>query len=162
MINKFKIRDLRNAEYFQFVSSAYEIFVRYGVDRPNLDPLYEEARECLSDAELALAAEKKNAKVREKNEMDSRRDNLHSKLFNYVKFITYDDKDARFDDAQTVMRVLKEVGNPTRLAENAESAMLTSLGNRLEPYRKQMEAIGAQQIQTSFIQKNNCLILKNN
>jgi len=158
MINKFKIRDLRNAEYFQFVSSAYEIFVRYGVDRPNLDPLYEEARECLSDAELALAAEKKNAKVREKNEMDSRRDNLHSKLFNYVKFITYDDKDARFDDAQTVMRVLKEVGNPTRLAENAESAMLTSLGNRLEPYRKQMEAIGAQQILDELMEANRLFI----
>ena len=158
MISKFVFSNLRNAEHFQFVSSAYEIFVRYGIDRPNLDPLYEEVRECLSDAEVAIAAEKKNAKVREKNEMDRYRDKLHSKLFNYVKFITYDEKDARFDDAQILMRVLKEAGNPTRLAENAESAMITALGNRLEPYRKQMEAIGAQQILDDLMEANRLFI----
>ena len=158
MITKFHINHLRNAEHFQFVSSAYEIFVRYGVDRPNLDPLYEEVRECLSDSEVALATEKKNAKVHEKNEADSYRDNLHSKLFNYVKFITYDEKDERFDDAQAIMRVLKEVGNPTKLAENAESAMLTALGNRLEPYRKQMEATGAQQILDELMEANRLFI----
>ena len=154
MINKFPIQNLRNAEYFQFISSAYEIFARYGVDRPSLDPLYEEMRECLSDAEVSLSSEKKNAKVREKNEADRYRDKMNSKLFNYVKFITYDEKDARFDDAQILMRVLKEAGNPTKLAENSESAMLTSLGNRLEQYGKQMEAIGAQQILDGLMEAN--------
>ena len=62
----------------------------------------------------------------------------------HLKSILYDEKDPRFDDAQQVMRVVKDVGNPTRLAENAESAMLTALGNRLEPYRNSLEAIGAQ------------------
>ena len=154
MINKFVFSNLRNAEHFQFISSAYEIFCKFGVDRPNLDPLYEEIRECLRDEEVALAAEKKNAKVREKNDADRYRDRLHSKLFNYAKFITYDERDERFDDAQTVMRVLKEAGNPTKLAENAESAMLTALGNRLELYRKQMEAIGAQQILDDLMEAN--------
>jgi hypothetical protein len=41
------------------------------------------------------------------------------------------------------MKVIRETGNPTRLPENAESAMLTTLGNRLEPCRADLEIIGA-------------------
>ena len=154
MIIKFNSKNLRNAEYFQFLSSACEIFDKFGIDSENIGALYAEMRDCLRDAEVALAVERKNEKVREKNEMDRYRDKLHSRLFNYVKSITYDEKDPHFDDAQTVMCVLKEVGNPTKLAENAESAMLTTLGNRLEPYRTEMETIGAQKILETLLDAN--------
>jgi len=154
MINKFSIGNLRNAEHFQFISSACAIFAKHGIDRDNLGVLYDELNEQLKAAEAALAIEKKNEKVRQKNDMDRYRDRLHSKLFNYLKFILYDEKDSRFDDAQQVMKVVKDAGNPTRLAENAESAMLTTLGNKLEPYRNQLEAIGAQQIVDDLLEAN--------
>jgi len=150
---------LRNSEHFQFISSARVLFVRFRVDTENLGPLYVELETLLKTAEEALALEKKNAKVREKNDMDRYRDRLHSKLFNQTKSILYDEKDARFDDAQVIMRVIKEAGNPTRLAENAESAMLTTLGNKLEPYRNQLEAINAQTIVDDLLAANRQFIV---
>ena len=145
MIDMYSFRNLRNAEYYQFMVSVFDLFTKCGFVRENFEYLYESMGASLQVAETALAAERKNEKVREKNEADRYRDRLHSKLFNYLKAILYDERDPRYDDAQTVMRIVKEAGNPTRLAENAQSAMMTALDNRLEPYRTQLEAIGAQQ-----------------
>ncbi len=154
MINKNNSNNLRNAEHFQFNSSACDIFVKYNIDPENLGPLYIDLANYMKAEELALAIEKGNEKIRGKNEMDSYRDKLHSKLFNYVKSILYDEKDPRFDTAQRVMKVIKEVGNPTRLAENAESAMLTTLGNKLEAHRSEVEAIGAQDAVDALMEAN--------
>jgi hypothetical protein len=154
MIKKFCFSNLRNAEHFQFMQSAAAIFGKFGIDSANLNPLYDEHRQLLQDAEVALAFESHNEKVREKNVADRCRDNLHSKLFNFVKSILYDELDPRFGDAQIVMKVLKDVGNPTRLAENAESAMLTTLGNRLEPAAAQLEAIGATNMLADLLEAN--------
>ena len=154
MINKFAIQNLRNAVHYQFISSTCGIFAKFDIDRENLGVFYDALGEHLKAAEVALSIEKKNEKVREKNEMDRYRDRLHSKFFNHLKSILYDEKDIRFDDAQQVMRVVKDVGNPTRLAENAESAMLTALGNRLEPYRNRLEAIGAQPMVDALLEAN--------
>ena len=154
MVEIFPSRDLRNPEYFQFMDSAHVIFGKYGIVRENSGFLYDAMGENLKIAEGALAAERRNEKVREKNEADRYRDRLHSKLFNYLKTILYDERDPRFDDAQTVMRVVKEAGNPTRLSENAQSAMMTALGVKLEPLRSQLEAIGAQQIANEMLEAN--------
>jgi len=143
MINKFSMTNLRNAEYFQFLSSVCAIFDKYGVDCENLGTYYDELREYRNAAETALAVERTNVKIREKNDMCLYRDKLHSKLFNYLKSILYDEKDARFDDAQKIMKIVKDAGNPSRMAENLESAMLTTLGNKLGPHRVALEAVGA-------------------
>ena len=159
MIPKFQMANLRNAEHYQFINSASVLFARFKVDSENLAGLYGELDTLLKTAEEALALEKKNEKVREKNDMDRYRDRLHSKLFNHLKSILYDERDDRFDDAQAVMRVVRETGNPTRLAENAESAMLTTLGNRLEPYRNCLEAINAQTIVDALMEANRQFIV---
>jgi len=158
MITKLNINHLRNAEYLQFMQSAVIVFDKYGIDRENLDPLYQELWKSASDAEIALAYEKKNEKVREKNEADRYRDNLHSRLFNYVKSILYDERDSLYDDAQTVMRVLKDAGNPTRLPENAQSAMLATLAKRLETVGEQLEAIGAKRMAEALVEANSRFI----
>ena len=154
MINSLYIAHLRNAEYFQFISSARDIFAQSEIDREYFGALYDELEELLKAAENAMAFEKKSEKVREKNEADRYRDRLHSKLFNYLKSILYDERDVRCDDAQAVMKVVREAGNPTKLAENAESALLTALGNKLEPFRSQLESIGAQQILDDLMEAN--------
>jgi len=154
MIDIFSFRNLRNAEYYQFMVSVFNLFTKCDLIRVIFEYLYESMGANLQAAEAALAAERKNEKVREKNEADRYRDRLHSKLFNSLKAILYDERDPRYDDAQTVMRIVKEAGNPTRLSENAQSAMMTTLGNRLEPYRKQLEAIGAQQTVDEMLEAN--------
>ena len=154
MIERIQMPALRNAEYFQFISSAYDIFVKFDIDSDNLGSLYEELGRLLKVAETAMTAEKRSEQVRAKNEMDRYRDRLHSKLFNYLKSILYDERDPRFDDAQTIMRAVKEIGNPTQLAENAQSAMMTALGNKLEPLQSQLEAVGAQQIVNDMMEAN--------
>ena len=159
MIQKIQFRNLRNAEYFQFMSSAYDVFVKLGVEDESFACLRLELGRLLPLAEAAMISERRNAKVAEKNDADRRRDRLHSKLFNYLKYILYDERDARFDDAQSVMAVVKAAGNPTRLAENAQSAMMTALGNRLEPLAAKLEAIGAAATVAEMLEANRQFIV---
>ena len=154
MVTKFNFRDLRNPEYFQFMVSVRDIFVKHEAVSESFGCLCDDLTEKINVAEIALAAERRNEKVREKNEADRYRDRLHSKLFNYLKSILYDEKDPRFDDAQQIMKIIKEAGNPTRLSENAQSAMMTALGNKLEPLRQQLEATGALTTVTEMLEAN--------
>jgi hypothetical protein len=143
MIEKFQMMHLRNAEHLQFITDADRIFGKYGAEEQVLAPVYAELSRLRQKEEAAMAFELSNAKVKEKNVTEQHRDRLYSKLFNYVKLILYDETDPLLENAQRVMKVIREAGNPTRLPENAESAMLTTLGNRLEPCRADLEIIGA-------------------
>jgi hypothetical protein len=143
MIEKFQMVNLRNAEHLQFVTDADKTFGKYRAEDQILAPVYSEFSRLRQDEETAMAVEQSNSKVKEKNVVEHYRDRLHSKLFNYVKSILCDETDPLFEAAQRVMKVIKETGNPTHLSENAESAMLTTLGNKLEPYRADLETIGA-------------------
>ena len=154
MIYKFSFNSLRNAEYNQFMRSVHDILVRLEVDRETFGSLINMLSDLLQTAETSLTAERRNEKVREKNEADRYRDRLHSKLFNHLKSILCDEMDSRFDNAQTVMKVVKEAGNPTQLSENAQSTMMTALGAKLEPFRTQLEAIGAQTIVDDMMEAN--------
>lgn len=142
MIKKIQLTHLRNAEHFQYMVGAVQIFDKYGFEAQFLSPSYAELSRLLNEEEKAMAVERNNAKIKEKSVADRYRDKLHSKLFNAVKVILYDETDPCFDMAQQVMAVIKSTGNPRNLAENAESAMLTTLANKLEPYRADMEAMG--------------------
>ena len=154
MIHKFSFSNLRNAEYYQFIRSVNDILFRFGIDRATSGYLYDLLDALLKIAETAMIAERRSEKVREKNELDRYRDRLHSKLFNHLKAILCDEKDPRFDDAQLVMNTVKEAGNPTQLSENAQSAMMTALGNRLQPYRDQLETTGTLEIVDNMLKAN--------
>jgi hypothetical protein len=143
MIKKINLILLLAVEHFKFMSSVCAIFEKLKVANDTVVALLAGLKQYVADAETALAHEKRNAKIREKNEADLVRDRLHSKLFNYLKTILYDPTDERFDDAQTVMKVVKNVGNPNRLPENVQSATLITLGNKLAPVAAQIAAIGA-------------------
>ena len=159
MINKFAFINLRNPEYLQFMVSVRDVLSKHSVVADSFGCLYEALTKNLINAEAALAAERRNDKVREKNEADRYRDRLHRKLYNYLKSILYDEKDERFDDAQEVMRVVKDAGNPTRLSENAQSAMMTALGNKLEPLNRQLIATGAKTMVDDMLEANRAFIV---
>jgi hypothetical protein len=144
MINKFPMQNLRAAEHLQFNIAADAIFRKHQAESQRLSPFYDEYSRLVKLEESSMATETGNALIREKGVAEHYRDRLHSKLFNHVKAILYDEGDPLFDAAQRVMAVIKSVGNPSRLSENAESAVITTLGNRLESYRSDLEAIGAQ------------------
>jgi hypothetical protein len=80
MVEHFPIRDLRNAEHYQFMASANRTFDKYGIENDNLKPHYLQFGELLQIANGALQVEKKVEKIREKNEADRRRDRLHGKF----------------------------------------------------------------------------------
>jgi hypothetical protein len=144
MIKKFQQTQLRNAEHLQFVTDADKIYSKHNSESQLLSGFYDEFHRLGREEERAMAIENNNTKIKEKGIVERYRDKLHSKLFNSVKVILYDENDPLFDAAQRVMTVIKSVGNPRNLPENAESAMLTTLGNKLEPYRTDLDAIGAQ------------------
>jgi len=154
MIRKFPFQALGNSEISQFMHSAHAIFDQYGIDRKHLQPLYLEMAIHVKALEFAISVEKNNEKILEKNVMDGYRDRLHSRLFNHVKSILYDECDPQFDDAQAVMRVLKDAGNPAQMSENAQSVMLSMLGKRLSLYGAQLESIGAAAIVASLMEAN--------
>ena len=144
-LKNIRFRELRNAEYFQYMTDMYTIIAKYDFLGEVLQFLVSELKRLLGIAEVALLAERRNDMVRQKNEADRRRDRLHSRLFNYLKYITGDEEDPRFDDAQTIMRIIKEAGNPTNLSENAQTAMMTALATKLEPHSETLTNIGAKQ-----------------
>jgi hypothetical protein len=144
MIRKVKITQLRNAEHLQFVTDSEKVLRTHLLELDALSSVYDNYTRLGKAEETAMAVELRNEKVKLKNEAEYYRDRLHGKLFNYVKAILYDEADPQFDAARRVMEVIKSVGNPTRLSENAETAMLTTLGNKLAPYTADLESIGAQ------------------
>ena len=154
MINLFNINVLRNVEHYKFISSVCAIFEKYGVEHVTIAALLDKLAAYVTDAEAAMTFEQRNDKVREKNEICLYRDKLHSKLFNYLKSILYDEKDERFDNAQAIMKIVKDMGNPSRMPENVESAMLMALGAKLEPYSEQVDAIGAKKMVDDLMNTN--------
>jgi hypothetical protein len=154
MIGKAHLNNMRNAEHMQYMVSAHDIFTRHDMDAENLGECYEEMTRCGMAEENALAGEKNFEKIHEKNAADKYRDKLYSRFLNYVKSITYDDRDPHVQNAKAVFKILKEIGNPTRLAENAESAMITTIGNRLEPVSTDVEAIGAADLLAALLKAN--------
>lgn len=154
MIQPARLSYFRNAEHYQYMFSAGNIFSKYKVDPENLEELYIAFDVKCQKEEQSLAAEKGNEKIRKKNASDRYRDRLHSKLFNQVKAILCDEQDANYDTAQDIMKVIKEVGNPTKLAENVESAMLTTLGNRLKLRRDDLQKLGIQNTVDKLMETN--------
>ena len=144
MIRKLKLSGLRNAEHMQFITDACVIFDRHGNAIGELTAFRDELSILRQEEETAMAVERSNAKIKEKNEADRTRDRLHSALFNYLKSILYDDTDPRYTSAQRLMQVMKETGNPNQLAENAQSAMLTTLGNKFDACPAEVADTGAQ------------------
>lgn len=144
MINPCKLSNLRNAEHLQLMIDFVKILLKYNPDNLGLAEFYNQLVQLVAEEEAVMALETSNAKIKAKNQKDSQRDKLHSSLFNYVKSFVYNENGPLYETACRIMDVLNDVGNPTRLAENAESAMLTTLGNRLTPYRDDLEKLGAQ------------------
>jgi hypothetical protein len=153
-INKFVTRNLLNAEFYQFLVSANAIFDSHKIDFDRLQPLYEALQSHAVQMEISLASERRNEKIRKKNEMDTRRDRLHGRLFNYLKYILFDETDERYNDAREVMNIVRTVGNPTQLSENRQSALMTTLGNRLRQANDKLEAIGAKEIVDQMMDAN--------
>ena len=158
MVNTFALTNLRNAEHYAFIKSVCAIFEKYGVEHDTLTVLLDQLTAYIANADAAMTFEKQNEKVREKNELGDYRYRLHSKLFNYLKSILYDEQDERFDYAQTVMKIVKEMGNPSKMSEKVESVMLTTLGNKLEPFAEQLDAIGAKRLVDDLMNANNKFI----
>ena len=146
IIKKFVLTRMLITEYYLYIKSAYDLFVKYKIDGAVFGCFIEKLGELLDLAEAALSLEKTNAKYREKDEADNLRDRLHGRLYNYLKYILLDYNDHRYADAQTIMAVVEDVGNPTRLPENVQSTVMLSLVNRLEVYNEKLEFIGARAI----------------
>jgi len=105
MINTLNIARLRNAEYYQFMISASDIFAKISIDREYFSLFFDEFDKLLKVAANAMTLEKKSEKIREKNEADRYRDCLHSKLFNHLKSILYDERDVRFQAEKLKRRI---------------------------------------------------------
>ncbi|MDR1866106.1 MAG: DUF6261 family protein [Bacteroidales bacterium] len=144
-INKFQQRNLRNAEHLQFVRSALQIFGKHNPDALGVRPQYDELLRLQQEEESAISVELGSALTREKDAADSYRDRRHSVLYHYVKSFTYDETEGElFEAGWRILRIIMQVGNPTRLGDHAETTMLVKLKNELAPYHADLLLTGAQ------------------
>jgi hypothetical protein len=158
MITPIKLSALNGLNHMQFVTGTCDIFRKHNAEPEILSGSYEALYILRDKEEAALSREKNNEKILEKNMADLTRERKHSSLFNYSKSILYDDDDPRRDAAQRIMNVITEAGNPSRLAENNESALLTTLGNKLEACGADLDTTGARSHVDKLIAANNRFI----
>ncbi len=144
-IQKFEHRSLRNKEHLQFIKLVLEALIKHDPNNLNIRGLYDELAQLIQEEEMALSVELGSSITAQREAADNRRDRMHSVLYNYVKSFLFDEEEvAEFESAQRVMRIIRQVGNPWKLADQAETSMIIQLGNELKPYQADLEQIGAQ------------------
>ncbi len=145
LIKKVKLHNFRNKEHWQFIKLALDIFLKYNPDALNIRELYNELDQLANEEQTAISVELGSAITVKREAADLYRDRMHSKFYHYVLSFILDDEEAgEFEAAQRVMRIIRQVGNPWKLADHAETTMLIQLGNELQPYSADLEMIGAQ------------------
>ncbi len=144
-IVKFSPHNLRNKEHMQFIRLILEALLKHDPDNLNIRALYDDLAQLMQEEETALSVELGSSITAQRDAADYYRDRMHSQLYHYVKSFLFDEEEAAdFEAAKRVMRIIRQVGNPWKLADQAETSMIIQLGNELKPYQADIDQIGAQ------------------
>lgn len=157
-INKLKSSHLRNKEHVRMIKQAIAELALHNPEDLNIKVLYDELVALSKEEESTLATEQGSTLTAARNAADNRRDRMHSALFHHVKALTFleDPDDVRmYTAAQRIMRIIKQVGNPWKLADQAETTMIEQLETELKPYAADVDATGTKWLLDRLIAANN-------
>jgi hypothetical protein len=144
MINSLNSGNLRNPEHVNFVNEIVSVLKKHNPDNPLLKDCCDEIFALRDEEVQAMDVELGNVLSKQVSAAEQYRDRLHGGLYYYVKSFLYDDAEAaRFDAAQRIMRIMQQVGNPTKLSDSAETALLDKLADQLQTYAADLELLGA-------------------
>lgn len=144
MVRNTKTSNFRNAEHLQFMDENCTLLKQHDPANLEINDLYEDLVSLKNEEQAIMAIERGNALTESVSYMERYRDRLHGGLYCYVKSFLYDEEEAeQYDAARRIMRIIQQVGNPTKLSESAETSMLNTLEEQLKPYTADLELIGA-------------------
>jgi hypothetical protein len=135
---------LRHREHLQFIRKSLNAVIAHDPVTLNLDMLSSQLAVLVQEEETAMSVETGSTLTGLREASDLRRNRSHSALFNYTKTFTYNDDDAKAcGAAQRIMRIIRQVGNPWNVSDQAKTSLITELINELKPYAADIEGIGA-------------------
>jgi hypothetical protein len=152
---KFQQRSLRNAEHLEWINKVTAALQKHDPDRLDIRTRYDELISLKQAEETAISVELGSALTALKDAADAYRDRRHSALYHYVKAFTYDETEGEvFEAAVRIMRIIRQVGSPVNLGNQAETGLLIRLGNELKPYGADLELTGARKFLDKLMEAN--------
>ncbi|GHT22877.1 hypothetical protein FACS189430_05310 [Bacteroidia bacterium] len=144
MITNIKVSSLRNNEHLEFINEQAKIFGKYQFDDTLVQSYLDEWLGLQEEEKRAIAVENGNVLSGQVSQAEQYRDRLHGCLYCYVKSFLYDEQESElYEAAGRVMRIIRQVGNPTQLTDSAETSKLQQLEDELRPYSADLERLDA-------------------
>lgn len=146
---------MRNAEHIKFMFDVKGKVDIIGAAILGVQRLYDKWATALINEEKTIEVEQGFAVTAEIQSADKLRDHDHYSLRLFVESEQYGRDPQRKEAAGRIMRIIKQVGNPTDLPLQEETAVIFNLLNQLENnYGADIAAIGLQQ-KVAYLKESN-------
>jgi hypothetical protein len=142
-INFFRTVLMQNGEYVSFMSETDRQIVANGVDKMGISGLYPLFKDGLTLVQQTHGVSLGNPLTEAKDKAENYRDNRYVAFALFVRSATYHSDPAISEAADRVLKVVDDIGNPTRLSDSKETAELFNLKTNLQPYSADIQLIGA-------------------
>jgi hypothetical protein len=139
----FRTSSMHNGEYISFMSETDRQIVSNDLGRLGLVGIYPLYKDGLTLAQQTYGILRGNPLTEAKDNAENYRDNRYSAFAMFVRNASYDSDPNIGAAADTVLKVIDEIGNPTNLSDSKETAELFNLQSNLQPYHAELRQIGA-------------------
>lgn len=147
---------LRHREHLQFIKKTLKALLLHDPVMLNLDMLVTDLTSLVKEEESAMSVEQGSQLTAQRDAADMRRNKTHSALYCQTKTFINIEEDAETSAAgQRVMRIIRQVGNPWKVSDQAKTSLITELINELKPYADDIEKMGAKWLVDKLADANN-------
>jgi hypothetical protein len=146
-IRTFYLSQLHNGEHVAFHEESSEQLLLKNPAQLGVTEQVDTYRNAILDQKLSIDVFMASEKSAESEKLDKRRDKGYSALKAYLKVYANDEDIVVSEAAERVLYVIRrsaiELGDPTRLGLAKATTAINSLLRNLEPFRADIERIGA-------------------
>jgi hypothetical protein len=142
-INFFRTTAMQSGEYVSFMSETDRQIVANDVDKMGLGGLYPLFNSGLTLVQQTHSVSLGNPLTENKDKAEHYRDTRYTAFVLSVRSATYDSDPAISEAAERVLKVVDDIGNPTKLSDSKETSELFNLKTNLQPYSADLQFIGA-------------------
>jgi hypothetical protein len=139
----FRTSVMHNGEYVSFMSETDRQIIVNGTDRMGIGTLYPLFKDGLTLVQRTYGVLPGNPLTEAKSKAENYRDNRYVALTTYVRSAACDSDPLIGKAADTVLKIIDDIGNPVKLSDSKETAELFNLQVNLQPYQAEIGLIGA-------------------
>ncbi|MDR1156542.1 MAG: DUF6261 family protein [Bacteroidales bacterium] len=141
-ITFFRTTAMQKGEYVSFMSETDRQLVANDVNRMRLGGLHPLFKDKLLLVQQTHGVLPGNSLTEAKNNAEYYRDTRYVAFSIAVRSATYNSDPAISEAADRVLKVVDEIGNPTKLSDSKGTARLFNLQTNLQPYSADIQLIG--------------------